>query len=433
MVKLVIENIENNISNNISDPRFLSLQFQNENDIFYCFSKYLGKICTSASYHYSYNSLGKLSYNIQPGIYNYKDTFNTQQFDVNVQVIAKDTQANSQSSNANPNTTATDPNIATTDPNTISTDPNTISTDPNIATTYPNTTATDLNTDCIKSPSKIIIDINENIDIKAYVDYCVSKMSTEPKSVKAFTWNNMNKSWASINNILRRDVDTVFMNPSMKDNLFKRLELFFADRDDYINYSMIYKYNILLHGKYGSGKTSLCNAIATKYDMNLYLINTSYFGSDNEFVFAMNMIAPSSLVLFEDIDCSFTDRKLFDVRKNNITLTALLNYLDGMNSKQGIINILTANTLDNIDDAMLRSKRIDLRLEFKELTLDMAEIIFINIAKTHNQKHLESFKEFIQNELNNNTDLYPSKLINFLFYYRNVDDITMFFSEFNTF
>ena len=73
-------------------------------------------------------------------------------------------------------------------------------------------------------------------------------------------------------------------------------------------------------------------------------------------------MAEKSILLIEDIDKVFAGRENVS-DKANITFSALLNCLDGAFYKHGLITIITTNHIEKLDEALLRTGRIDNKIE----------------------------------------------------------------------
>jgi chaperone BCS1 len=65
--------------------------------------------------------------------------------------------------------------------------------------------------------------------------------------------------------------------------------------------------------------------------------------------------------VFEDVDVYFNGRK--NNNPNGVSFSMLLNCLDGAFSKDGTIVIMTTNHVENLDSALIRPGRIDVKLE----------------------------------------------------------------------
>ena len=95
---------------------------------------------------------------------------------------------------------------------------------------------------------------------------------------------------------------------------------------------------------------------------------------------AVNDVPASSVLLFEDIDCmrggkarefaassgdaATDDKKAREstVERNGVTLSGLLNVLDGFYAPTGVLFMMTTNRIEALDPALLRPGRIDYRM-----------------------------------------------------------------------
>jgi chaperone BCS1 len=97
---------------------------------------------------------------------------------------------------------------------------------------------------------------------------------------------------------------------------------------------------------------------------------------------AVNQVSPNSVLLFEDIDCMKSgkaraapspnvgaqerDAKENATDKNGVTLSGLLNALDGFYAPTNVLFMMTTNRIETLDDALLRPGRIDYRFYLGE-------------------------------------------------------------------
>jgi chaperone BCS1 len=102
--------------------------------------------------------------------------------------------------------------------------------------------------------------------------------------------------------------------------------------------------------------------------MNICILSLSERGlSDDRLAQAMSAVPPHSIVLFEDIDAAFPSRDKIssntrDITSvtNDITLSGLLNVLDGVASSEERLIFMTTNYIDRLDPALIRPGRVDL-------------------------------------------------------------------------
>jgi chaperone BCS1 len=84
-------------------------------------------------------------------------------------------------------------------------------------------------------------------------------------------------------------------------------------------------------------------------------------------------VAANSVLLFEDIDCMKSSQARADSTgtadarqnaspQNGVTLSGLLNVLDGFYAPTGVLFVMTTNHVEKLDQALLRPGRIDYRL-----------------------------------------------------------------------
>ena len=96
---------------------------------------------------------------------------------------------------------------------------------------------------------------------------------------------------------------------------------------------------------------------------------------------AMNAVPENSVILFEDIDCMKAGNRRRELNechqaqvltkdtapnqsadRGGVTLSGLLNVLDGFHAPENVIFVMTTNDVDALDPALLRPGRIDYRL-----------------------------------------------------------------------
>ncbi len=127
---------------------------------------------------------------------------------------------------------------------------------------------------------------------------------------------------------------------------------------------------VLLHGKYGTGKTSYIRHLMRSVNKRFIFlpVNMMESISSPSFIPFISQYKESILIL-EDCETILKQR---DSNDTDNSLVNLLNLGDGLLSDALSIKIIcTFNTdLKNIDQAILRKGRLVTQYEFKELTLD---------------------------------------------------------------
>tara|TARA_B110000495_G_scaffold201082_1_gene217703 strand:+ start:64 stop:1308 length:1245 start_codon:yes stop_codon:yes gene_type:complete len=179
--------------------------------------------------------------------------------------------------------------------------------------------------------------------------------------------------WSLFSKIPKRPIDTLYLKEGEKENIVNSIAEFFSidERNEYLSFGIPYKKVFFLYGVPGSGKTSSINTLASYFDCDIQIIPLSTDMDDSNLVEAFSSISNEEdktektrkIILIEDIDCIFEDRKEGDHMKNKITLQGLLNCMDGFTCTEGALIFITANKPETLDNAVIRSCRVDYKLE----------------------------------------------------------------------
>jgi hypothetical protein len=186
-----------------------------------------------------------------------------------------------------------------------------------------------------------------------------------------------NDGWSYVEAYVPRLLESVVLKPGEKERLLDDIAKFRRSQQRYRSLGVPYHRGYLFYGPPGTGKTSLVSAIAEKFGMSVYAINLAHF-NDRSLVAAINEVEQNSVILFEDIDCmkSGDARRNVDESvgepqsktaglkedRNGVTLSGLLNALDGFSAPDNVLFIMTSNQIEALDSALLRPGRIDCRL-----------------------------------------------------------------------
>lgn len=172
-----------------------------------------------------------------------------------------------------------------------------------------------------------------------------------------------------------RSLESVILKDGELDYLINDIDTFLESEDRYNKLGIPWHRGYLFYGVAGTGKTSIAKAIAGHFGLDVYYIPLGDLKDDGALNSLLCEIRPRSVLLLEDIDVfnAATSRK---AEKNELSLSGLLNALDGIATPHGMITVMTTNVAEDLDSALVRSGRIDVRQEFTLLDDDQGQRLY---------------------------------------------------------
>ncbi|KAI8817872.1 P-loop containing nucleoside triphosphate hydrolase protein [Fimicolochytrium jonesii] len=248
--------------------------------------------------------------------------------------------------------------------------------------------------------------------VRAFKAYTRKVQSGQKIFTLTSQYNNDDKlHWISNDFHCRTSLSNIILKDHFEEDLGNDIDTFLASRELHNKLGKCWKRGYLFYGPPGTGKTSLVKAIASKTQYDIYNVKLSRFKSDINMETLLRTIPSKSIVLFEDVDCMGTvvhkrssgvettepdalksdgsgasdaasepvsrkkksakqksEKKKPPLNRQGPTLSTLLNFLDGINSPEGIIVLMTTNHVEKLDPALLRDGRIDFRIPLDHCT-----------------------------------------------------------------
>jgi hypothetical protein len=163
--------------------------------------------------------------------------------------------------------------------------------------------------------------------------------------------------------------DLVVMDAAM-DQAVSAVSRWQEGRDWYRTRHIPWRYGLMLVGLPGTGKTNTARYLSSRFNMPIYAFDLASMTNDCFIkcwgtATSSQFSTPGIILLFEDFDA------VFDLRKNvvdsecGVTFDAILNTIDGVQSNDGILLLITTNHPEKIDAALgMRPGRIERIITF---------------------------------------------------------------------
>ncbi|KAG8966077.1 hypothetical protein FRC03_012561 [Tulasnella sp. 419] len=197
-------------------------------------------------------------------------------------------------------------------------------------------------------------------------------------------------SWCQTTSKARRPMDSLILPTGVKEMLLNDARDFLRSEQWYADAGIQHKRGYLLYGAPGTGKSSTIHALAGELGLEIYSLSLAVNGLDDAALQRLVSSTPAhSLILIEDIDCAFPSREqqekeeearkkgiILAETKSNVTLSGLLNIIDGVSSEEGRLLFATTNHVSRLDPALLRAGRMDVKINYKMSTRDQIVNLF---------------------------------------------------------
>jgi len=198
--------------------------------------------------------------------------------------------------------------------------------------------------------------------VKKMIEEIYSKYNQDHDQIKIFV-SDFFGEWRMAKRLTGKSLDNIIMEDTLHAKLVGDLEEFDTDKEWYEQMNIPYKRGYLLHGPPGNGKTSLSIAMASQFKRNIYCLDVNKLKDDGALRYAFSSLQANALLLIEDVDVAFhMSREMDTKRKPQVTFACLLNCLDGVYYKEGLITVMTTNHVEKLDPALIRPGRMDLKV-----------------------------------------------------------------------
>jgi predicted AAA+ superfamily ATPase len=272
-----------------------------------------------------------------------------------------------------------------------------------------------------------ILDTDKTDVLEDFTKFCIEEYIKTMKSSKweQFIYVNEKGQWKKLPQANRtRDINTIILKDDTTNEIKEDVKSFIDGEEWYRERDVPYTRGYMFFGLPGTGKSSMIKGISSMTKRHIHYLMLNNVKTDNELLDLFGQIDyKTTILVIEDIDCSSNivekrkkDNEVLeddddeDDDQNNVmynnpnsmygmmpnpnmmkkkkkakkltelTLSGLLNILDGVFNNHGRILIMTTNHIEKLDPALIRPGRIDRKFNFgncsKQQISDMYNMFF---------------------------------------------------------
>jgi hypothetical protein len=202
-------------------------------------------------------------------------------------------------------------------------------------------------------------------------------------------------------------LDHLILSKTVKDFLIKDIKTFFEKEKWYNDVHLNWKRGYLFEGEPGCGKTTAIKCIAQYFGLDIYFVRLNLVHTDQQLNMLFNAIrrVGKCMIVLEDIDAiggvtldrmrATSDSSNDDSSSNyKLSLSAILNELDGIYPFSGQLILMTTNYPEKLDPALIRPGRIDVRIKFGKCSQQDIIDLFSSIYGNADYPEISELEEY---------------------------------------
>ncbi|KAH9995436.1 P-loop containing nucleoside triphosphate hydrolase protein [Russula compacta] len=265
-------------------------------------------------------------------------------------------------------------------------------------------------------------------------------LSARSDKIDIFASEGFSDDWNHVASRPKRSMSSIVLDEGVKELLLEDARDFLKSKQWYADRGIPFRRGYLLYGAPGSGKTSIIHCLAGELGLDVYIISLSKSGLDDSTLNSLITSLPEQCIaIMEDIDAAFTHGITRDVagtelddprrrelsrrgpddpredgrndrqtpnesdKSSRVTLSGLLNALDGISAQEGRLLFATTNRYNSLDPALIRPGRMDLHVEFRLASQYQARELYKRFYIPESSKEATAHEDEVEDEATNDT------------------------------
>ncbi|XP_027359202.1 AAA-ATPase ASD, mitochondrial-like [Abrus precatorius] len=229
---------------------------------------------------------------------------------------------------------------------------------------------------------------NRDMILGTYLNFVLKEgKAIKVKNRQRKLYTNSGSYWSHVVFEHPASFQTLAMDQDKKKMIIDDLVTFSNAGEFYGRIGRAWKRGYLLYGPPGSGKSTMIAAMANLLGYDLYDLELTAVKDNTELRKLLIETSSKSIIVIEDIDCSLdltgqrrkkkeeeeekdpkekqSRMQERDARNSQVTLSGLLNFIDGLWSACGgeRLIVFTTNYVEKLDPALVRKGRMDKHIE----------------------------------------------------------------------
>ena len=194
---------------------------------------------------------------------------------------------------------------------------------------------------------------------------------------RIFMMNPYQEKWSLVMSKRQRSIDSVVFDKKILIDVIDDVRQFINSRQWYEDMNIPYRRGYLFYGPPGCGKTSICQVLAGALEFDICVLSLSVKSMcDSRLLNVVRKTPLRSILILEDVDAVFTQR-VDTTSMSSVTFSGLLNAIDGVVSREGVILVMTTNHIDRLDPALIRPGRCDMKIKISNASYEQLMAMFL--------------------------------------------------------